>query len=89
MLFDSHCHLQFHQYDEGCDAIIADCKERGMNLLVVGCDTKSSEDAVVLADIHDHIWATVGIHPTDSVEGFDEKKMKELCASSKKMVSIG
>ncbi len=89
MLFDSHCHLQFHQYDEDRESIMADCKDRGMGLLIVGCDTKSSENAVVLAGSHTNIWATVGIHPTDSAEGFDYKKMKALCASSQKVVAIG
>lgn len=60
-----------------------------MSLLVVGCDTKSSEDAVRLANTHSHVWATVGIHPTDSAETFDGKKMKALCLSSRKVVAIG
>lgn len=89
MLFDSHCHLQFHQYDEDREKIIADCKEQDIKLLVVGCDMQSSEDAIRLADAHDGIWASVGIHPTDSAEQFDKKKIQILCASSEKVVAIG
>jgi len=89
MLFDSHCHLQFHQYDQDREDILLDCKNRGMGLVVVGCDAQSSEDAVRLADVHDNVWATVGIHPTDSAEQFDSKKIKALCESSRKVIAIG
>jgi TatD DNase family protein len=89
MLFDSHCHLQFPQYDSDRDAILTDCNDRDMGLVVVGCDFASSEDAIRLAHANANIWATVGIHPTDSAERFDNKKMKTLCVASKKVVAIG
>lgn len=75
-LFDSHCHIQFPQFDEDRDEVIARAKEELEYLVCVGCNLESSKRAIQLSKQHPgFIYATVGNHPYDankSMEGFEE-----------------
>lgn len=93
-LIDTHCHVQFDAYDSDRDALIVSCNEKEIGLMVVGCDEKSSRDAIALAEKTGStpvfcIFCSVGQHPTDSAEPFDYKKFLELAKSSKKVRAIG
>ncbi|MBI2064416.1 MAG: TatD family hydrolase [Candidatus Yanofskybacteria bacterium] len=60
-LFDSHCHPQFHHYDHDREEVI----RRGVPMLCVGTDIKTSKQALELAKNHSEVWAAVGAHPND------------------------
>lgn len=62
---DIHSHIQFPEYDADCERIIAHMKERGIATIVIGTDIESSQKAVALADVHDNVYACIGIHPAD------------------------
>lgn len=85
---DVHSHIHFKQYDADREEVIARMREAGVGAITVGTDLESSKKAVALAERHGGIWATVGIHPTDTEEIFDEKNYKEL-VQSKRVVAIG
>ncbi|MGH7175222.1 MAG: TatD family hydrolase, partial [Minisyncoccia bacterium] len=86
---DAHCHVQFEPYDADRDVLLAQMRERGVGGIVVGCDFSSSNKAVELAEKHEHLWASVGLHPNDnSKEIFDADKYREL-AKTAKVVAIG
>ncbi len=88
-LFDTHCHIQFAQFDADRDAVLARMVEKKMGAVVVGTDLASSQVAVELARQHDFLWVSVGLHPTDSHGGvFDEDAFAEL-AKDPKVVAIG
>ncbi len=88
-LFDAHCHVQDKQFDGDREDVLARMRESGMGAIVVGTDAAMSKSAVALAQVHDTLWATVGVHPTDNhTEIFDEALYTEL-ASHKKVVAIG
>src|SRR5688572_29777402 len=61
---DIHSHLNFSQFDADRDALIAEMKEKGIATICVGTDKKTSKESVELANAHENIFATVGIHPT-------------------------
>ncbi len=90
---DIHSHLNFSQFDEDREAIIAEMKEIGMATICVGTDAKTSAESVELAAKHDNIYATIGIHPTHieesegKWEAFDEAYYESLL--SPKVVAIG
>ncbi|MEK7134522.1 MAG: TatD family hydrolase [Patescibacteria group bacterium] len=87
--FDAHAHIQFPQFDADREEVIARMKKEGVAALVVGTDYETSAAAVSLAEAHDNIWASVGLHPTDVMnETFDEKKLFEL-ARHEKVAAIG
>lgn len=87
--FDAHCHIQFPPYDEDREQVIAAMQEQGIGGLVVGVDTDSSRKAAALAEKHDGLWASVGLHPNDTPEEpFDMAAFKELLQHPK-VVAIG
>lgn len=87
--FDAHCHIQFDQYDTDRDPLIEQMKERGVAGVVVGCDIDSSRKAVALAEAHEHLYASIGLHPNhESDEWFESATYREL-ALSPKVVAIG
>ncbi len=85
---DAHCHLQFSQYDSDREKIIEDMREKGIAAIVVGCDLESSRAAVALAEQHEHLYAAVGVHPTDTGARFDTDDLLAL-AKHPKVVAIG
>ena len=86
---DTHCHLQLGQYANDRKEIIARMQEEGIAAIVVGDDYKSSEEAVLLAEKYEHLFAVVGAHPDHiGQELFDETTFREL-AENKKVVAIG
>ncbi len=69
MYVDSHCHLDGPRFDPDREQVIARAKETGLrNLLAVGTgDGPGTLDcAVKLAEQHEMIYATVGIHPHEA-----------------------
>lgn len=64
MWTDSHCHI-----DEDADAVTAARAAGVTRVITVGTDAVSSARAVALAAAEDGVWATVGLHPHDAVEG--------------------
>jgi TatD DNase family protein len=87
--FDAHCHVQFEQYDADREVLIARMQERGVSGLVVGCDYESSKKAIKVAEAHDNLYASIGLHPNhESDEWFEAGKYREL-AQSAKVVAIG
>jgi TatD DNase family protein len=67
MLIDSHAHLDFPQFDDDREAVIARAREAGLiAILNVGTDLASSRTAAALAERYDFIYAAVGVHPHDA-----------------------
>src|SRR3990167_7425037 len=87
--FDAHCHVQFDAYDRDRDALIARMKAEEVAGIVVGCDLESSRKAVELAKRHEHLFASIGLHPNrEKDEWFDPAPYREL-AKNPKVVAIG
>jgi TatD DNase family protein len=87
--FDIHSHLHDKAFDGDREKVIADMKSYGVGSIVVGTDKKESEAAVLLAEQHEHIFATVGLHPADNVTEKFDRGFFETLAMSKKVVAIG
>lgn len=85
---DIHSHLNFPQFDEDRDALIAKMREEGIATITVGTGVTTSREAVDLASRHSHLFATVGIHPTHAhEEPFDEAVFDALLTD--KVVAVG
>ncbi len=81
--FDAHCHIQFAGYDEDREPLIERMTEAGVG------DLASSRRAVELARRHEHLFASVGLHPNDTPEeAFDEAAFRELLLDPK-VVAVG
>ncbi|MGH9794777.1 MAG: TatD family hydrolase [Candidatus Acidiferrales bacterium] len=74
-LIDSHAHLEFPQFDEDRDAVLARAREAGVaTILAIGSGTGPSrlDAALPFAEQHDWIYGTVGIHPHEAKLATDE-----------------
>ena len=70
---DTHCHLEDERYPESTDEILRQARDRGVTQFVtVGCDAESSRACLEIASRHDDVWATIGLHPHEAVNGVDE-----------------
>jgi len=91
MLIDTHCHLDFGDFDPDRDAVIAYAKKEGIDYIInIGSSLKGSQDSVALTKKYDSVYATVGLHPheADEVPADIEKAIEDL-ARNNKVVAIG
>ena len=69
---DSHCHVHDERTPGGTDEAVADAGGAGVTTLItVGCDRETSEAAIAVAATHRRVFATVGLHPHDAVDGVE------------------
>lgn len=91
MLVDTHAHLNFPQFSKDRKEVIRKAKEAGVTQIVnVGTNLDISNQAVLLADRFDGVYAAVGIHPHD-VEAADEGQLEALSSllALEKVVAVG
>ncbi len=87
-LFDIHSHLNFPDFNKDREDVIKRMRENGIWTICVGADKKTSQECVDLAEKYEGVYASVGLHPTDSDEKFDAEYYKNL-AKHLKVVAIG
>lgn len=90
-LIDSHCHLDFPQFDGDREAVVQRAREAGVQTIInPGADLESSRRAVALAERYPEVYAAVGVHPHDAKTVTDEV-LAELRALARhpKVVAIG
>jgi TatD DNase family protein len=91
-LTDTHCHLDYHKFDEDREAVIQRAVDAGLTrILIPALHWTSSLAAVELAASYPMIYAAVGFHPTD-LDTWDEssiENLRNLAQSKKKIVAIG
>lgn len=91
MLADTHCHLDFPDFDNDRDQVIKRAQEAGIGYIInVGSSVEGSRKSVELARDYDCVSAVVGIHPheADAVVKEDLSSIRDL-AGKKKVVAIG
>lgn len=90
MIFNTHTHLNDDQFLDTYHEVIEESLSKGIKMVVVGYNLEMSKRAIMIAEQYDHVYASVGLHPTDS-EVFSDSYMQELeqLAQHKKVVAIG
>jgi len=64
MLVDSHCHLDFPDFEGQLDDVVARAGNAGVDYMVTICTHVTKFDQVLaVAETYDNMWCTVGIHP--------------------------
>lgn len=92
-LVDTHCHIQFSDYQLNTESVIADAVNDDVTrLMSVGCTLEDSLAAIDLASKHDNIWATIGLHPHEAKQYINNSdalgRFSDL-ATQPKVVAIG
>ncbi len=90
MLVDSHCHLDFEDLSGVLPDVLARMRANGVGAAVcIGVNLEDLPRVIALAEGHDNLFATVGVHPeyTDAAEP-TEDMLCEL-ARHPKVIAIG
>ncbi len=91
MMFDTHAHLDYSDFDADRDAVLERAREAGVTrILTIGTSMASSRCAIRLAEQFDQIYAVVGIHPTESHTAEDGwlDELRQMAAHPR-VVAIG
>ena len=90
MFIDSHCHINFPEIANNIDEVLANMQiNQVTNALCVSVDLDKFPEILTLAEKHDNIYASVGVHP--DYELVNEPTQSELVrlANHPKVIAIG
>jgi TatD DNase family protein len=91
MLIDSHCHLDF--YTDDLAAVIANAKAAGVERLLaigIGDGPDTMHRALEIAQQHEHIYASAGIHPQEAHQATPENLTKlATLLTQQKCIAMG
>ncbi len=91
ILVDSHCHLDFPDFESERDAVVDRAVAAGVGCMVTICTRVRRFDAIrAIAEAYDPVFCSVGTHPHNADEELDISS-RELVALSDhpKVVAIG
>ncbi|MCV0397000.1 MAG: TatD family hydrolase [Rhizobiaceae bacterium] len=91
MLVDSHCHLDFPDFEAERDAIVARAVEAGVgHMVTISTRVRQFERVRAIAETYDNVFCSVGTHPHNAGEETDVTA-DELAglADHPKVVAIG
>lgn len=90
MIFNTHTHLNDDKFLDNYDEVIQKSLEMNIKLLVVGYNIEMSKRAIAIAEQYDHVYASVGLHPSDS-NIYSEAIMNELeeLMQHEKVIAVG
>lgn len=91
MLIDTHCHLDFKDFDCDRDAVIDRAKARGIERIInVASSIEGSRRSVELAAKYDMVYASIGVHPHEA-KVVTDKVISDFraLAKEKKVVAVG
>ncbi len=91
MLVDSHCHLDFPDFDEDRDDVIARARAAGIGRMVtISTRVAQLDRLLAIAEANDDVFCSVGTHPHNAAEEPDvtTEQLVEL-AQHPRVVAIG
>lgn len=91
MLVDSHCHLDFKDFDADREAVLSRAKQAGVDLMVtISTKVTEADKIIALAESSNALVCSVGIHPHEA--GREPETSAERLvdlAKHEKVVGIG
>jgi len=90
-LTDTHCHLDFHKFDEDRTAVIERADKAGLvRILIPALSVQSSLSVINLAESHPMLYAAIGVQPNESLtwDNASISALRELSVNPK-VVAIG
>ncbi len=91
MLVDSHCHLDFPDFEDDLDAVIGRASAAGVAHMLTICTHLSKFDQVLrVAESYDNVFCTAGVHPHEAAteENITPERLIEL-SRHPKVVGFG
>ena len=93
-MIDTHVHLNFEDYIDDLETVILDAEKAGVShMVVIGIDEGSSRLAIELSKQYPALFASVGVHPSESENMFEMQAAStqfiEDMLKEDKVVAIG
>ena len=91
MIFETHAHYDDERFDIDRETLIASLPEKGIGRVInVGASIEMSRATLELAERHTHVYAAVGVHPSD-ISDLNEETYTWLKAQTagEKVVAVG
>lgn len=93
-MIDTHVHLNFEDYIDDLETVILDAEKAGVSqMVVIGIDEGSSRLAIELSKQYPALFASVGVHPSESENMFEMQATStqfiEDMLKEDKVVAIG
>jgi TatD DNase family protein len=91
MLIDSHCHLDFPDFEDERDAVLQRARDRGVGgFVTINTRVRQFDTLREIAETHDDVCCSVGTHPHNAAEE-DDLPLEDILklAEHPKVVAIG
>src|SRR5689334_19577464 len=91
MLVDSHCHLDFPDFAEDLDGIVARAASAGVGRLVtISTRVRRLGELLAIAERYENVYCSVGTHPhhADEEDGISADELVAL-TNHPKVVALG
>jgi TatD DNase family protein len=91
MLIDTHCHLDFPDFDSDREEVIQRAKQENIGCIInIGSSLRGSQAGIKLAKQYNFIYASIGIHPHEA-DKIDKQIIKDIqqLSGEAKVVAIG
>lgn len=91
MVIDTHCHLDFKDFDADRDAVIDRARKAGVGTIInVASSIDGTRRSVELAKRYEMVYASIGVHPHEAASVSDQviEDFKAL-AKEPKVVAVG
>jgi len=85
MLFDSHTHLQFDDFDKDRVDVIKRLIDNNIFIINVGSNIENSKMALDLSKQYSFMWVSVGVHPSEVIT-YSHSKTRVLNMLSQNML---
>lgn len=90
MFIDIHAHINNEKFDDINDVISRAKNAKVEKIVCVGCDVKSCQSALKLAEQFENVYAAIGIHPNNVLEYNENvENLLRSATENKKIVAIG
>ncbi len=91
MLIDSHCHLDFPDFAEELDDIVARAEAAGLGRMVTICTrVRKFQQVIDVAERYENVFCSVGTHPHNAHEELDITSEEIIALTNHpKVVAVG
>lgn len=89
MLVDSHCHLNFPDFKDDLDEVIANAGAAGIEqMLSICCKLSEIPEITIIAEKYENVFFTIGVHPHEA-ENHPDISTEQLIELAKHPKCIG
>ena len=90
MFVDSHCHINFPELENIFDEVLENMRQNEVShALCVSVNLEDFPQVRLLAERHDHIYASVGVHPDHESDAEPTEELLVELAEHPKVIAIG